>query len=952
MSVAAMQFLRTHESECKGPPPLPSDMKRPSIDSALISLEKLQEANGNVIALLTSKLDHSSATRGPEYDLADRFDQLLLHSELTDDHQSDLEERGSGRTKRSSSKSSTTQDDSDTTTPKKRHQASHQEPCHPPVHLPMKYSTRVDPPHLNNFISQSENMTEAHSPQEVAGTSRVVQAESAPHDTDPGNHLNLIRSGAACFQSSDMERIQQRGWNSPGKEMDLDSPVQGSDASLSDAESLSCGRSPTDQSLGPGESSDGDVFQTACSSVPGTPPRQFPSVGHSPSWKGDLAFDVEPDGMAINSEEHSLKIQKIIQYLDAPHSQSLAQSGVGEVCSEADMILQTVGSMEDQVLTVKANLWNQLTVSASSSSSSSSSSQGTVLVTGIEDVSSVCVTGPPVNTSVVGPHPVSIFSNKPVVSGVSVAGLYCGPPHNTPGPSQPVPFSVSGPPVTVSSRTSPKVGNVASNPSSSASDVGSAAVSQMAHGSGARLPDLPIFVASSSPSCASPEERSEYGGSSSNVSDNHASCYPVATCLSSSQSAGSVQTQQTWSLSGRSVTSVDKSQCGLDKFQRNSSSSSSPHSSLPGCPSFSSNSVVSKDVKKSPQVDSPMSVHSSPEHTPLSSSLFRTPIGGSPSTSRMQSSPDCVCCDEQSLEAGTQQTLNPNIHPSTSVHPMTTQPRPLLTSLKVPGPGGWSVNRSACAPLPTTMTTPVPRCSHVNPQQHQSGRCQTSTNLSAPGCSSSPRDPETLSPRGVQKSATLVNTGHASLVKSFSSPFSSLGSTAAKLPARRCSSNPHPVRQPVSGSFLDIQTDVPCPTYPTPVFLGKIPGTEADTKEGIEGRSLAQWFENDEVSDEVLEAVCDETGVWLTDNEGDTFLHSLSGWENEEAAVDAVYRVKDKPNFLYALNQYNRNSETPLYSAVCLRKPNLVERFLDYGARVDSLCCFEAQVNVEWWVGG
>ncbi|KAL8577854.1 hypothetical protein ACOMHN_054603 [Nucella lapillus] len=169
-------------------------------------------------------------------------------------------------------------------------------------------------------------------------------------------------------------------------------------------------------------------------------------------------------------------------------------------------------------------------------------------------------------------------------------------------------------------------------------------------------------------------------------------------------------------------------------------------------------------------------------------------------------------------------------------------------------------------------------------------------------------------------------------------------STKQQLSNQSLSSASQMIHSQVLPNFLVDQKDSSHPTYPVPVFVGKIPGMGEDGEDGgggQEGRSLSVWFENGTLSEEVLNAVCDGNGVWLTDSEGDTLVHSLPGWEDEDKAVDALFRVKEKPNFLRALNLPNRNTETPLYSAVCLGKQRLAECMLDSGAEVSRLCCLD-----------
>ncbi|XP_070184178.1 uncharacterized protein [Littorina saxatilis] len=131
-----------------------------------------------------------------------------------------------------------------------------------------------------------------------------------------------------------------------------------------------------------------------------------------------------------------------------------------------------------------------------------------------------------------------------------------------------------------------------------------------------------------------------------------------------------------------------------------------------------------------------------------------------------------------------------------------------------------------------------------------------------------------------------------------------------------------------------VESESDCYESSDPEMANRGPGSGAGSRTG----SPEEFSQNSPLPCDVLDAVCDERGQWVTDEYGDTFLHALSAWKNEETAVRNLRLVKDKSLFHIAINNYNKNLEVPLYNAVLFGKIRLVEEFLRLGADVNKLC--------------
>lgn len=94
-----------------------------------------------------------------------------------------------------------------------------------------------------------------------------------------------------------------------------------------------------------------------------------------------------------------------------------------------------------------------------------------------------------------------------------------------------------------------------------------------------------------------------------------------------------------------------------------------------------------------------------------------------------------------------------------------------------------------------------------------------------------------------------------------------------------------------------------------------------------------------ELSPEELERhVIGEDGKWICDLHGETYLHALSGLDDEDMCTRHLFWLHGKGQFIEALNSYSKAYETPLYSAVMFNKPKLTVAFMRVGADVNCQC--------------
>lgn len=123
--------------------------------------------------------------------------------------------------------------------------------------------------------------------------------------------------------------------------------------------------------------------------------------------------------------------------------------------------------------------------------------------------------------------------------------------------------------------------------------------------------------------------------------------------------------------------------------------------------------------------------------------------------------------------------------------------------------------------------------------------------------------------------------------------------------------------------------------------------TDPDTERGSESPMTNSdcWFSPatpevvKELSPEQLEKrVIGKDSKWICDLHGETYLHALSGLDDEDMCTRHLFWLHGKGQFIQALNAYNKAYETPLYSAVMFNKPKLTAAFMQVGADVNCQC--------------